>query len=67
MDNDGSCKPIWIKLEVMPPLKSSYIQTFERFADFVRISVVKLKQRGEMESLVRARYIVDLAAGSRPP
>ena len=51
----------------MPPLKSSYIQTFERFADFVRISVVKLKQRGEMESLVRARYIVDLAAGSRPP
>ena len=36
------------QIEKMPPLKSNDVQSFERFADLVRITVVKLEaeQRG---------------------
>ena len=31
------------QIEKMPPLKSNDVQSFERFADLVRIAVVKLE------------------------
>ena len=34
------------QIEKMPPLKSSDVQSFERFADLVRIAVVKLQAEG---------------------
>ena len=34
------------QIEKMPPLKSNDVQSFERFADLVRIAVVKLQAEG---------------------
>ena len=34
------------QLEVMPPLKSNDVQGFEKFADLVRVSVIKLQADG---------------------
>lgn len=34
------------QVEQMPPLKSADVNSFERFADLVRIAVVKLQAEG---------------------
>ena len=39
------------QLEVMPPLKINDVRGFEKFADLVRISVVKLQADGHVGEL----------------